>query len=43
MDIYIGYRFDKKDKTLKGDINGHLRKFINTNLTSQNKNGRTSF
>ena len=41
MDIYIGYRFDKKDKTLKGDINGHLRKFINTNLTSRNKKGRT--
>ena len=41
MDFYIGSRFYKKDKNLKGDINSHITKFVTTQLTSKNKNGRT--
>ena len=42
MDFYIGYKFDKKDKNLRGDINKHLRKFITTKLTNQNKSKKRS-
>ena len=41
MDFYIGSIFYKKDKNLKGDINSHITKFVTTQLTSKNKNGRT--
>ena len=37
IDFYIGYRFDKKDKNLKKDMNKHLKKFITSNLTRGNK------
>ena len=37
IDFYIGYRFDKKDKNLKKDLNKHLKKFITSNLTTGNK------
>ena len=37
IDFYIGFKFDKKDKNIKGDINKHLKRFITTKLTSGNK------
>lgn len=37
MDFYIGYKFDKKDIKLKGDINKHLKSFIVTNFANRNK------
>ena len=37
IDYYIGFRFDKKDKNLKKDLNKHLKKFITSNLTTGNK------
>ena len=37
IDYYIGFRFDKKDKNFKKDLNKHLKRFIMNNLTSGNK------
>ena len=37
IDYYIGFRFDKKDKNFKKDLNKHLKRFIMNNLTSVNK------
>ena len=42
MNFYIGYKFDKKDKNLRGDINKHLRIFITTKLTDRNKSKKRS-
>ena len=37
IEFYIGFKFDKKDKNWKGNINKYLRKFITTKLTNKNK------
>jgi predicted nucleotidyltransferase len=37
IDFYIGYKFDKKDKNLRKDLNVHLKKFITSKLTSGSK------
>jgi hypothetical protein len=37
IDYYIGFRFDKKDKNFKKDLNKHFKRFIMNNLTSGNK------
>ena len=42
MDFYIGFKFDRKDKNLRGDIDKHLRSFITTKLTNRNKSKNRS-
>ena len=42
MDFYIGFKFDRKDKNLRGDIDKHLRSFITTKLTNRNKSKKRS-
>jgi hypothetical protein len=42
IDFYIGYKFDKKDKNLRKDLNVHLKKFIASKLTSGG-NGNINF
>jgi hypothetical protein len=42
MDFYIGFKFDRKDKNLRGDIEKHLKKFITTKLTNRNKSKKRS-
>ena len=38
IDLYIGYKFDKKDKNIKGDSFKHLKRFIANTFTNINKN-----
>ena len=38
IDLYIGYKFDKKDKNLKGDSYKHLKRFIVNTFTNISKN-----
>ena len=42
IDFYIGYKFDKKDKNFRKDLNVHLKKFIASKLTSGG-NGNINF
>ena len=38
IDLYIGYKFDKKDKNIKGDSYKHLKRFIVNTFTNISKN-----
>ena len=42
IDFYIGYKFDKKDKNFRKDLNVHLKKFIASKLASGG-NGNINF
>ena len=37
MEYYFGYKYDKKEKSLKTDINRNIRRFISNKLINSNK------
>ena len=42
IDYYIGFKFYKKEKSSREDINDHLKRFISTKLTFRNKSKKSS-